>query len=435
MVYSMKKTELPKNNKVCLLPWRGAHIMPDGDVVPCCHQTFGHYGKKDFDVKLSLKDGDIGSIRGGVQWDKLRKDLINGVENEACEYCWRHERRNLPSMRTQKNKTHSHILNDIEFNEDGTLDKHEIRYWDIRDSNLCNMKCVMCGPGLSSLWNEEAIKNWNPKEPNRYDIKHPQGDKAVFHVNDVSREPIESIIERHIDHADTFYFAGGEPLINPTHWRILEMLVERKMFHVKLFYNTNLLKLKYGKWDAIKMWENFPEVHIGASIDAVGPRAEYSRTGTVWSQIDKNFKEVHAQRPKHAGISATMNIMTIGGMPELMDWIGERQVYKNKFIYHNVLVSPNYLNINILPMHMREAYWQKIEDKVNTWDPEWRYVISGHSYDVLKERMLNDIIPDTRQELERNRFKRMIMQLDRVRGTNILEACPDLKEFWDSIKI
>lgn len=429
----MKYKDLPNNNKFCMRPWRGAHIMPDGDVVACCHQTYGHWGKKDYDIKHNLKNSDIGTIRNSPEWNQLRKDLVNGVQNEACEYCWRLEDKGLSSMRTRGNEMdHGWIIEDIDINLDGTLADNKVSYWDIRDSNLCNMKCIMCGPGLSSLWNQEALDNFDNKETG-YNVKNPIGDKALFHVNDVSREPIESIIERHIDHAQAFYFAGGEPLINDTHWRIIEMLEERKMFNTRLAYNTNLLKLKYKKWNAAEAWKKFPNLSIGASIDAVGYRAEYTRTGTVWNLLEDNFAKGMEINPWAMGISATVNIMTIGGMADLMKWVGKMQVRQNKFIYHNVLVSPSYLNINILPMEVREQLWKPIQETIDTWDPKWKHIITGTSLKVLKEKFFNDVPDEEYCIAQRKQFKSKIQQLDRVRGTNILDACPELEDFWNSI--
>ena len=33
--------------------------MPDGNVVACCHQTYGHYGVEDFPIKQNLADKRI----------------------------------------------------------------------------------------------------------------------------------------------------------------------------------------------------------------------------------------------------------------------------------------------------------------------------------------------------------------------------------------
>jgi MoaA/NifB/PqqE/SkfB family radical SAM enzyme len=406
------------NNKVCVHPWRSAYITTSGDVLPCCLTAANHWNKQDHNVKYSLSDSSLEDIRNSDKWNQLRKDLLAGIENPTCEFCWQKERQGLKSNRHINNQLHTDILNDITFNLDGTLDNNDIGYWDVRGTNLCNMKCIMCDAGLSSLWNEEALKNKNNPD---YNFRY-LGDKAVIYANDRSKEPLESILERHIDKAQQFYFAGGEPLISPIHWHILEMLVERKMFHVKLTYNTNLLKLQYGKWNALKMWENFDEVNICASLDAVGRRAEYSRTGTVWSTIDKNFREIMQQRPTQTGLNPTLSILTVGGMNELLDWADDCNVNPNRIKLDNVLVAPRWLNTDILPNQTRQEYWKKFEHQAKKCG----------NWSVMEQRLQADINEHTQKENRLN-FKRHIQSLDNVRNANILEACTDLTEFWNSI--
>ena len=53
------------------------------------------------------------------------------------------------------------------------------------------------------------------------------------------------------------YFAGGEPLIMEEHYRILQRLVEKKMFHVRLKYNTNFSQGIYKGVDVLKEWDKF----------------------------------------------------------------------------------------------------------------------------------------------------------------------------------
>lgn len=422
----MKYSELPENNKFCVLAWRGAHIMPSGETVACCMQTYGHYDIRDYDVKQSLSQKTFGTIRDSAEWRRMRKDLIQGIETKPCESCWHNERKGFNSLRLEKNRTLRHLLNDIEINEDGSLADHKVSYWDIRDNNLCNMKCVMCGPGLSSLWNEEAFK---------HGTQRPVGNKAVIHVDDNSIESVEEILERHIEHAESFYFAGGEPLINDTHWKILDMLVERKMFHVTLFYNSNLLKLNYKGKDAIEYWKQFKEVHVGASIDAIGSRAEYSRAGTVWSAIDKNAKRMMQELPGSLGLSTTTNILTLGGLTDLFNWVGELGIHYGKFGYSNILVSPWFLNFNILPKDYRMRELDRIERFINSIDTKYQHHFKQRGWQKLQDALNDEVEDPAILAYRRWYFKHYCTRLDDVRGNSLIDACPELKPFWDSIDL
>lgn len=414
----MHYNSLSENNKICVLPWRAAHITTDGDVLPCCLTSPNFWNKENQNVRKSLSKLSIEDIRHSNEWNNLRKDLLAGIENPTCEFCWQKERQGLKSHRIFNNENYSFLLDDVIFNSDGTLDNNNIGYWDIRSTNLCNMKCIMCNVGASSLWNEEALKNKNNPD---YDFVS-YGDKAVIYANEHSLEPLENILERHIDKAQAFYFAGGEPLLSPIHWRVLELLVERKMFHVKLIYNTNLLKLEYGKWNALKMWENFDEVNICASLDAVGSRAEYSRTGTVWSTVDKNFREIMKQRPTQTGLNPTLSVLTIGGINELLEWADNCNVNPHRIKLDNILVGPRWLNTDILSNQARKEYWDQFKHQAKKCS-NWR---------VMEHRLTVDINEDE-QQTNRLAFKRNIESLDKVRNANILKSCPDLTDFWKSL--
>ena len=106
-----------------------------------------------------------------------------------------------------------------------------IKYWDIRFSNLCNMACRSCGTWFSSNWYEDH------KKLNRQPPPHAKIMKVGRSTNDMWEQMLESF-----DHAEQFYFAGGEPIIMEEHYRILKELDRRKMYHVRLIYNTNFSK-------------------------------------------------------------------------------------------------------------------------------------------------------------------------------------------------
>jgi sulfatase maturation enzyme AslB (radical SAM superfamily) len=87
-------------------------------------------------------------------------------------------------------------------------------------------------------------------------------------------------LQPHIPYLEQIYFAGGEPLMMEEHYRILKELVKREMFDVKLIYNTNFSRLTLKDDNVLDYWKLFNNVSIGASLDGMGPRAEYIRKGT-----------------------------------------------------------------------------------------------------------------------------------------------------------
>ena len=131
---------------------------------------------------------------------------------------------------------------------DGTAD-FIIKYWDIRFSNLCNMACRSCGTWFSSNWYEDH-KKLTGAPPNHAKIM-----KAGRSGNDIWEQLLKQF-----DHVEQFYFAGGEPIIMEEHLRILKELDKRKMYHVRLIYNTNFSKSHFKGSDIFELWNKFDSV-------------------------------------------------------------------------------------------------------------------------------------------------------------------------------
>ena len=354
----MKLDDLPANNLFCPLPWVGAHIMPTGKFSYCCVQN-------QFDQDLSqagnLREQTIQQARNNSWSNKLRKDLINGIQHKSCRDCWNLENQGIKSLRQHY---HNQWFKDygyadtFQLNSDGTLDDQNIIYWDVRQTNLCNMNCIMCGPDYSSIWNRDILKSQNKPIPKG----------GVIDAVVVSKDNILDIIKNNIDKVYKFYFAGGEPLVSPMHWAILEELVERELFNVELAYNTNLLKLDYKGKNAIDYWKKFNVVYVGCSIDAIGQRAEVVRTGTNWETINNNFIKLDKELYNAKALNITTSNMTIGGLDETIAW-AKGFKWHNEYgtlLANNLVYHPEWLSINVLPRDVKEETWRNIKPALKT---------------------------------------------------------------------
>ena len=94
---------------------------------------------------------------------KLKEDLKNGVKSKHCKTCWMQEGYG----------THSHRKTTLAKGE--KLDKIEAIH--IRSTNVCNFKCRICSPDLSSAWQAENKKH------NLYKQKYFQSSITDVHDN------------------------------------------------------------------------------------------------------------------------------------------------------------------------------------------------------------------------------------------------------------
>lgn len=415
----MKFKDLEHTSKICPLPWVGAMVKPMGTFSSCCVQD-----ENITNPHSSLANNSLQEVRNNNYWNQLRKDLINGIEHPSCKDCWHLEKKGITSLRQIRLDEFKWFLGDklleLEIPEDGSLSEETIYFWDVRQTNLCNMKCVMCGPEYSSLWREEILRHYN-------DEFNLTG-SAVIDANQVSKEDFFKDIERGILDVEQFYFAGGEPLISDTHWKILELLIQNNRTDVRLSYNTNLLKTTFKGKNVMDYWRQFDNVNVGVSIDCVGTRAEYVRFGTNWKTVNDNFVLLNNTLPNSTALNITTNILSIGGLVETIAWAKQFK-YKNEeynLLANNLVYSPEYFNIKILPKSIKDQIWKNLS-------PVLSELKDKRSKTAIEAELFNEVDSDHLYNL-RSSFYNVVTKLDKVRRTDVKYACPELADWIDELK-
>ena len=159
------------------------------------------------------------------------------------------------------------------------------------------------------------------------------------------------------------YFAGGEPLITPYHYTVLDFLIERDYAkNIRLEYNTNLSTLKYKQRDLFDLWKQFKHVEIRASVDSLEEYAEYQRYGTVWSNIVNNWKRVLEHPEIVIRPQITITSLTLSKLPEFLDVLTEDLECKIDYdngidgLTYNIAIVPEKLCIQNLPDDVKDMY-------------------------------------------------------------------------------
>lgn len=252
----------------CNAPWVGGSFLPDGKYAPCCA-----YGGTPY-PSIEAMTADIGG-------QFLRGEIPSGCLNPCPPNS------TSPAWRDRYNK----FATDYQ--------THKIKFLDFRNNNLCNMKCRSCGPALSSMWASEAkIKNIHAHKP-------------------------VSISDLDLSECETVYFAGGEPLLNPQHYEVLDQLVAQGI-HPEIMYSTNLSVLGYRDRHVKYYWPRFRQIYVHASIDAVGPHAAVVRSGTHWPDIEQNLTWLRSQpnvRIRIATVISAVNIWFLDSLFAYFHWL------------------------------------------------------------------------------------------------------------------
>ena len=347
----------------CMAPWTHLHVWPNGNAYPCC---------------MTHMDQPIGNARESKLYDiwnnetmrKLRLDMLQGKFNSLCNRCFELDNSGSNSLRKHMNRTfttHDDVVESTK--EDGTVEKFNMAYMDIRFSNICNLKCRSCGPHLSSGWYEDHKK------------LYPNGNNDFPKIDHATDDP-ETLWQQLVPLLDTteeIYFAGGEPLIMEEHYRILKWLIENNRTDVRIRYNTNFSKLKFKKDDVIELWKKFNSVSIGASLDAMGQRGEYMRKGQNWAEVVSNRERLIQEAPHvEFFVSSTYSLMNSLHLPDFhREWLEKKYIDKHSFNI-NILTEPRAYNLQILPHEVKVLVEQKIENHINWLQETYGNMEYGH---------------------------------------------------------
>lgn len=264
------------NDSFCILPFIHLYSEPKGEMKPCCIA-------RGFDTPINLKTTSIEDAFNSDGMKELRKDMVEGKRNKICDVCYKQEDTTGYSPRLDFNKNTIWKLPEI--NEDYSVDS-QFQHIDIRFSNLCNFKCRMCNHEFSSNWYDDYMRI----KP--FEI---EGKEKVMKISDT----ISDELSNHLNNLKSIYFAGGEPLIMPEHYKILTHLYENRIpaensqrRKISIHYNTNLSVLRFEEKSLVNLWEGFERVFLSISCDGIGKVGEYQRTGFIHDKFIENLKIV-----------------------------------------------------------------------------------------------------------------------------------------------
>ena len=393
---------LLKDSKTfCIYPWIHLHAYPTGEAYPCCHAEMAYpVGNARFKT--------LEEIYRDAPMRELRKDMLNERPNPACGRCYEQEESGFFSGRKSANKHHGHHIKRIDD------DKFQMSYWDIRFSNLCNLSCRSCGHIFSSSWYQDQAKLAGGDWKDRNQVLNFAGRTEI--------DMWEQLIP-HLDYVEQIYFAGGEPLMMAEHYNILDELERRGRFDVRLIYNTNFTHTKLKDREVFDYWRKFKSVAVGASLDAMGPRAEYIRKGTDWAVVERNRAQMLETCPNvDFYISPTLSIMNALHLPDFhRDWT-ERGLIRAQDLNVNILQDPAHYRIDIAPMNYKQRLKQKFEEHINWLRPQ----DSLQRATVGFESAINFMMSTDNTHLI-DTFWRKTHELDSIRGEQISNIIPELE--------
>jgi len=391
----------------CMAPWVHMSIWQKGEAFPCCVY--------DWRTPIgNIKDQGIAGAWNSEDMKNLRLEMLAGNAPKGCERCTKLDKQGIYSYRRKITEDYKHHLPLVDTtNEDGSVDKVNLAYFDIRFSNLCNMKCRSCGPHFSSKWAEDTV-----------------GKPVIIQID---HEEMWDEIEQYIDTIEEIYFTGGESLFMDQHYRLLDMIIANNK-HPKLVYNSNGSKLEHKGKSVTDYWKKIKNnIEFQVSLDQIGKKAEYTRHGQKWSTIENNLKFIRDNIPNVAIIpNPTISVLNIMDLKEIIEYLFENKLVTECNInLNNILMTPEWMSIQILPKHLK----RKVEENLNLFlynsldNYEMEPVIRNIYMDCIPK--IINIMNESDESHRISEFKQEMQKLDKIREENFLEVFPELGELYE----
>ena len=422
--------QLNKSNSCtfCMHPFTGLATREDGAIKVCCRsQPIGF-----------IQNETLEEVWNGDAMREVRRQVLNDERPDVCKPCFDLEDQGVESLRQRHTagvipEARVNLYPDAldALNDDYTM-PFELPTMEIKLNNLCNLKCRMCNPLDSTSWKDwDAVTDFYKKEDN---ILIPIIDKLVnkpgqyigpFDNSDNWWESFEKLLP----HFRRVEFAGGEPLMDPYHYKILDKLAPYGD-NIELKYATNgtTLGIKGGR-TIHDYWPKFKSVAVNVSIDGIGPSYEYIRGNGDWNKLIENIKVIkefpNITRVVGAVAVQVSNVLVLDKMIEyFLDELGI-------VFYTNMVNYPKPLCPQVLPLELKQeaiARLEAVKDRV----PNFKYVKETPILLNITLNQIQGVINYLNANDQSDRWADCIefnARLDKTRNQNFLATNPEFKSY------
>lgn len=427
----------------CLAKWTTSTLHLESGTTHSCHHPAVH------EVKQSELKGNPSALHNTKYKIQQREKMMKGKRPAECDYCWNIEdlSKGEVSDRILKSAAPYSIDEFSKIVENPYSDRIAPRYIEISFSNKCQFKCSYCSADYSSTWMDELEQFGN------YSTGSGARTKTIY------KEEENPYVKAFWDwwpelrkNLHTLRVTGGEPLLSPSTFKLIEALNADPNKNLSLSINSNLgappvLFDKFVNLAALtEKNKAIKKLDVYTSIDAFGAKAEYIRHGLkhdyFWQNVEKLLSNTVETR---LYIMCTFNALSLTSFLPLLQKIREINIkHRNSHrvfpldIDFAYLRHPEYQAVKVLPprfqsymdeiiQYLEINQWLKTEEKIGFLD-----------YHVMKmkrirEWMRQELPPET-LFLQRSRFYEFFSEHDRRRKTNFLETFPEMADFWTGCK-
>jgi MoaA/NifB/PqqE/SkfB family radical SAM enzyme len=408
----------------CMHPFTGLATREDGAIKVCCRSHPIGF----------IQDQTLEEIWNNDTMQRIRGQVLNGQRPAECAPCFNLEDQGVESLRQRHI---SGVIPEARINLYPNTPLQQVMPFEfptmeIKLNNLCNLKCRMCNPMDSTSWNDwNQVEEFYKKEDNYLVEKVVTLNlkKKPFLDSFVDTDNWWASFEKLLPFFRRVEFAGGEPLMDPTHYRILNML---KLYghQIEIKYATNGTTLGISKGRTVHdYWPHFKSVAVNVSIDGLDAVYEYIRGNGNWNEVVQNIKIIQTipniSRVVGAVAVQVSNVLTLDKMvEEFLDKLGI-------VFYTNMVNYPNVLSVQVLPADLKKIAIEKLE-AVKLKVPDFKYVKENPILLGITLTQLNGVINFINATDQSDKWQDCVefnRRLDVTRNQSFFDVTPEFKPY------
>lgn len=383
-----------KDHKMCPLLWKHICINTDGGMSPCCE--ISQFQEADLEQ-------DLQSLYNTEKFQTMRSAMLHNQTNSYCEkICYSTEKQGIKSKRlVEIEKYEKYLPSVFSGNENKKVDLSEVVDVDIKPSNYCNSRCVMCNNSRSSQYANES------KLHNAY-----KGPVLVGGWYENYRKQLEQLYPN----LYSLKINGGETTVMPEFPLVLESLKDNDKLRLSLNINNTIDVTKY-----VDIFSTLKRVDIDCSVEGYGSNNEYIRYPANWKTIHENLQKINDIAGKNKNINASfcMTVMSLNYVSWPNDFyqlVTEFDNFDKKpFVYF--ITQPESLLIQGLPQEMLDKGYQNVLELKSKFPSIDDDIVT--MYKQYSEKGQDEII--TKKLIKYTKY------IDKARKINIREYIPEFE--------
>jgi organic radical activating enzyme len=444
---------------MCAAKWNQVTIHLQNGTTHSCHHPAVH--------KVSVEEvlANPNALHNSAFKKEQRRLMLNGKRPEECDYCWRVEDNgsNNPSDRVYKS-AEAWAFPDIDRLGKTEWDANvQPSYVEVSFGHACNFKCSYCMPVVSSMWMAE-IEKYGPYPTSRkFNNLEDMKAKDMMPIPNREANPyVEAFwkwwpeLYPALQH---FRITGGEPLMNPNTFKVLDWIIANPRPDLELSINTNMcvpapLMAKFlDRCQKITDAGSVKKLVIYTSAEAHGAKAEYIRNGLDYAKWLAGIDSFLQDCPDVSFvIMSTFNALSVTSYtPFLADMLALRVKHLGRatdpshaplLMDFPYLRDPKHQAAYILTDDYLEHVAATLEwmrdHRIQPENPDVGY--NGfHLWEIDKFERLYNVIKGEfasapsgqRAKRERADFFLFFSEHDRRRGTDFLATFPEMASFYE----